>query len=184
MMLISKYGNGSEELVNEFEAKYCINLDEEYRRFLVKYTGGETPETKVGIRGVSTNLRYLFGINTKKNIEEYLQILPMEKRYLPIGMDYYGNYFVIGLEDDKGIVYFCNHEKGFALKKITDSFNEFLKKCKSEGIDPCTLIPPEEREASLIAEGSADVITDVLRDIWKQEYEKYKDMILEEVIVS
>ena len=36
----------------------------------------------------------------------------------------------------------------------------------------------------MIAEGRADVITDVLRDIWKQEYEKYKDMILEEVIVS
>ena len=50
-MLISKFGNGSEELVRKFENKYGIALDEEYCRFLVKYNGGDTPNTHVEIRG-------------------------------------------------------------------------------------------------------------------------------------
>ena len=185
-MLISKYGNGSEELVSEFEGRYGIVLDEEYRRFLVKYNGGDTPNTRVGIRGFSSDLRYLYGINTEENIEAHMQIPAWEdRRCLPVGTDYYGNYYVIGTADeDKGVMYFCDHEKGFALKKLTDSFNRFLNKCKSEGINPRALIPPEEREASLIAKGRAHVITDGLRAIWKQEYDKYRNMNPEEVILD
>ena len=117
-MLISKYGNGSEELVREFEGKYGIVLDEEYCKFLVKYNGGVTPNTHVGIRGCSTDLRYLYGINTEESIEDHLQIPVWEnKQYLPIGTDFFGNYFVIGLSDEnKGKVFFCNHERGFAVK--------------------------------------------------------------------
>ena len=55
MLLISKYGNGSEELVNGLERKLGIKLDEEYRKFLVKYNGGDTPNTHVGIRKPSEN---------------------------------------------------------------------------------------------------------------------------------
>ena len=43
---------------------------------------------------------------------------------------------------------------------------------------------PEEREAEMIAEGKATNITDGLREIWKQEYEKYKDMKREEVVIT
>jgi SMI1 / KNR4 family. len=184
-MLISKYGSGSTELVSEFERSLGIELDEDYRTFLVKYNGGETPDTHVGIRGCSTDLRYLFGINTAMNIEDNLQIPVWEnKQYLPIGMDYFGNFFVIGLSDDnKGKVFFCDHEKGFAVKQIADSFKLFLCKCKSEEIDPCTKIPPEEREASMIAEGRADDISDALREIWRNEYEKYVNMVQEKVVL-
>ena len=184
-MLISKYGNGSTGLVSEFESRLGIELDEEYRAFLVNYNGGETPETHVGIRGCSTDLRCLFGINTEIDIEDYLQIPPCEnKQYLPVGTDYFGNYFVIGLSDDnKGKIFFCDHEKGFAVKQIADSFKLFLGKCKSEKIDPRAKIPPEEREASMIAEGRADVISDALREIWRNEYEKYKNMVQEKVVL-
>ena len=44
-MLIAKYGNGSIEQVEEFEKKYGINLDDCYRKFLIDYNGGETPNT-------------------------------------------------------------------------------------------------------------------------------------------
>lgn len=130
-MLISKYGNGSEELVREFEGKYGIVLDEEYCKFLVKYNGGDTPNTHVGIRGCSTDLRYLYGINTEESIEDHLQLPVCENmQYLPIGTDSFGNYFVIGLTDDnKGGIYFCDHERGFAVKQIADSFKVFLSKC-------------------------------------------------------
>ena len=184
-MLISKYGNGSEELVREFEGKYGIVLDEEYCKFLVKYNGGDTPNTHVGIRGCSTDLRYLYGINTEKSIEDQLQIPVWEnKRYLPIGTDSFGNYFVIGLSDNnKGRIYFCDHERGFAVKQIADSFKAFLSKCKSGEIKPVARATPEEREKALIARGRAHVITDSLREIWKKEYEKYKDMVQEKVIL-
>lgn len=183
-MLIAKYGDGSEELVREFECKYGIVLDEEYRKFLVKYNGGDTPNTHVGIRGCSTDLRYLFGINAPENIEDNLQIPTFEnKLYLPIGVDYFGNYFAVGVSDYKGKIFFCDHERGFALKQVADSFSQFLSKCKSEGVNPHAKIPPAEREARLISKGRGHVITDGLREIWKQEYEKYKDMIQEEVVL-
>ncbi len=174
MLLISKYGNGSEEFVNGLERKLGIELDEEYRKFLIKYNGGDTPNTEVKTKGFSSDLRYLFGINAKKNIEDYLQIPVWEKlRCVPIGEDSYGNCYAIGTEGiKKGNVFFCDHERGFAVKQIADSFKMFLSKCKSEDIDPGA------RETR-----SAHVITDVLREIWKQEYEKYKDMIQEKVIL-
>ena len=113
----------------EFESRHGIKLDEEYRRFLVKYNGGDTPDTKVGIRGFSSDLRYLYGINAKENIEDHLDIPVWDnKRYLPIGEDFFGNYYVIDLSYDKGSVYFCDHEKGFGIKKITDTFSQFLEK--------------------------------------------------------
>lgn len=184
-MLISKYGNGSIDSVSEFESRLGITLDEEYRYFLVKYNGGDTPNTHVGIRGCSTDLRYLYGINTEESIEDKL-LLPIceNKRYLPIGADSFGNYFAIGLSDDnKGVIFFCNHESGYALKKIADSFKLFLSKCKSDEINPHARATIEEREARMIAKGRAEFITDGLRETWKNEYQKYKDMVQEKVIL-
>ena len=185
-MLISKYGNGSIKLVEEFEKRYGIELDEQYRHFLINYNGGDTPKTTVRTKGVSSDLRYLFGINTEESIEDYLKIPACENnRCLPIGMDSFGNYYFIGLaDDDKGIVYFCNHEKGYELTRIADSFSKFLAMCKSERINPRSQRSPEEREAELIANGKSSNITDGIREIWKREYDKYKDMIQENVIVS
>ena len=58
-----------------------------------------------------------------------------------------------------------------------------MAKCKSGEINPLARETPEEREADLIARGRAHVITDGLREIWKKEYEKYKDMVQEKVIL-
>ena len=69
-MLISKYGSGSEELVREFEFKYGLELDEEYRKFLVKYNGGDTPNTCVKSEDISSDIRCLFGLCTKESIED------------------------------------------------------------------------------------------------------------------
>ena len=65
-MLISKYGNGSTKLVEEFENENGIEFDEQYRFFLVNYNGGDTPKTTVRIKGISSDLRCLFGMNAKK----------------------------------------------------------------------------------------------------------------------
>ena len=183
MLLISKYGNGSEQIINEFERKFVIELDEEYRKFLAKYNGGDTPNTEVKTKGFSSDLRYLFGINAEKNIEDYLP-MPMweNSKCVPIGEDSYGNYYAISTEGiEKGNIFFCNHEKGFNGFKISDSFNQFLRICKSSEINPRARRTPEEREADLTARGKAGNITDGLRKMWKQEYEKYKDMVQEKI---
>ena len=185
-MLISKYGNGSSKLVEEFENKNGIELDDQYRCFLINYNGGDTPKTTVRINGVSSDLRYLFGINAKKDIENYMQISMLKNKHcIPIGEDSYGDYYAIGINDDnKGAVYFSDHEKGFELIRIADSFSEFLAICKSNQINSRSQRSPEEREAELIAKGKSDNITEGLREIWKREYEKYKDFIQEEVTVK
>ncbi len=183
-LLISKYGNGSAELVAGFERRFGISLDEEYRRFLIRYNGGYTPETRVKSDDFSSDVRYLYGLNVKKNIDEkMLTAVWLEKRCIPIGEDCFGNFFAIGTsESDKGSVYFCDHGKEFALTKIADSFGQFVNKCKSDEIDPHARMSPEEREAKFIAEGKAAKITDMRREMWKHEYEKFKDMIQEEVV--
>lgn len=182
-MLISKYGNGSEQFVNDLEREFGVELDEDYRKFLVKYNGGDTPNTEVKTKGFSSDLRYLFGINVKKNIGDYLQIPMWQKiKCVPIGEDSWGNYYAIGTEGiEKGNIFFCDHEKGFDRFKISDSFGQFLKVCKSGEINPRARRSPEEREADLTARGKAGNITDSLREIWKQEYEKYKDMVQERI---
>lgn len=182
-MLISKYGNGSSKLVESFENKYSLELDEQYRCFLSNYNGGDTPKTTIRINGISSDLRCLFGINAENDIENYMQLPVLEnKQCIPIGNDSFGNYYVIGITDaNKGVVYFSDHEKGFKLTEIADSFSKFLAICKSDHINPRSQRSPEEREAELIAKGKADNITEGLRKMWKQEYEKYRDIVQEEV---
>ena len=67
------------------------------------------------------------------------------------------------------------------MHKISDSFSRFLKKCKSNVINPRSRRTPEEREKELIEKGKSGNITDGLRKMWEHEYEKYKDMVQEEV---
>ena len=183
MLLISKYGNGSEELVRGFEEKHGLELDEEYRKFLVKYNGGDTPNTCVKDKGISSDIRCLFGLCTEESIEDAMQNpVWQNKKCVPIGVDSFGNYFAIGTSEiERGHVFFCDHENGFGMHKLSDSFSQFLQKCKSKEINPRARRTPEEREKELIEKGKSGNITDGLRKMWEQEYNKYKDMVQEEV---
>ena len=145
-LMIAKYGNGSEELVGELEHRLGVELEEEYYSFLIKYNGGNTPRTQVRCRSFSSDLRYLYGINTIKDIEEHVRkLIWLDRHYLPIGEDSFGNYYVIaGAGENWGCVFFCDHENGFATEKIADFFGEFVGMCSSEGIDPGAKVSPEE----------------------------------------
>ncbi len=67
-MLISKYGNGTLKLVESFENKYSIELDEQYHRFLIKYNGGDTPKTTVRIRCGNRSMRNTRILFRKKSL--------------------------------------------------------------------------------------------------------------------
>lgn len=184
-MLISKYGNGSIEQVEEFEKKYGISLDDYYRKFLIKYNGGDTPNTIFKKGKISETVRYLYGLNVEQNIEKNMKYYDWNKEEsIPIGIDNFGNYYSIGISvNNNGIIYFCDHEKGFKKSKITDTFQVFIESLHSEIISELARSTVEEREARLIANGKAHNITDGLRNLWRKEYEKYKDMVQEEVIL-
>ena len=75
----------------------------------------------------------------------------------------------------------CELSQGFLYRR-PESLSAILFKIANGMIQPSTETP-EEREKDLIARGRAHVITDGLREIWKKEYEKYKDMVQEKVIL-
>ena len=183
MMLIAKYGKGKEKLVKKFEDKYEVKLDSEYRAFLIKFNGGETPNTSFKKGKRQESVRYLFGINTKQSIEKQLEYFDhKEKVCIPIGEDVFGNYFSIGISDENsGLIYFCDHERGYRKTKIADSFNDFISKCESMPFEKP--LPPKEIEKKLIEEGRTNIINEHLRKYWKEQYKHYKRMVLEELVL-
>ncbi len=180
-MLISKFGNVDIDMVEEFEEKMMFKIPEHYRDFLIKYNGGETPNTSFVTDDESSDIKGFYGLgNVKYSLDNRtLQIVEGEN-YLPIALDSFGNELLISV--NKGSVFFLNHENGSITKLATD-FSEFLSKCNSEPIKATAIKSVEERERELIAKGRGSIITDALRDLWRQEIKKYREMKLEEVVL-
>lgn len=74
-MLISKFDMiNMEQKIDALQEQFGITLPEQYRIFLSKYNGGETPETSFRIAGVSSDLRGSFGVgisDTGFQFEQY-----------------------------------------------------------------------------------------------------------------
>lgn len=185
--MISRFpNNNAEERIIETEREYNIVLPQQYRDFLCKYNGGDTPGTDYKAGGASTVIRGFYGFGDvkfsfdKMNVADWLEMC-----ILPIACDPFGNEIAIGLaEENYGKVYFCDHEKGYAKKLVGEDFVTFIKKCKSKEINPSARRTIEEREADLIARGKGGNITDGLRKIWQAEIDKYGDMLQEKVIIN
>lgn len=188
-MLISKFNTlNISEKIKELEARYDIFLPEQYRKFLIKYNGGETPETYFRIRGISSDICAFYGIGDVEysfsSIEEFIPDF-LKRQFFPIARDAFGNYIVIGLDEKKnGQIWFCDHEELFKATFLTVDFREFVKKAKSQKLGPAYTMTIEEREKMLIANGHADNITDKLRKNWQEIIDKYGHMKQERVIVD
>ncbi len=189
-MLISKFDiENMEEKIVAFEIKCGFSLPEQYRKFLLKYNGGETPETSFKIGREGTVIRAFYGIgHVEYSFSSIEELIPdfLKKQFLPIAVDVFGNYIVIGLDEKKdGQIWFCDHENGFKATYLTENFKEFVKKVKSKKINMelCTM-PVEEREKSMIADGNEHLITDWLRDEWQKEIDKYSNIKQERVIID
>lgn len=185
-MLISKYScNDSEKQITEFENRYSISIPNEYRAFLMKYNGGDTPKTTFKVKKVSSDVVAFFGIgNVRESFEQLMLNEWIGKEILPIARDSFGNYIILGLgEENIGQVFFADHEKGYEFEYLTKSFKEFVKKCKSDVISDASKRSIKEREEILIAKGRGHIITDSLRAAWQKEIDKYANMNQEEVII-
>lgn len=184
-MLISKFaGENMNDQIAEFEKKYNIVLPDLYKEFLSKYNGGYTPKTKFKVGKISSDIRGFYGLGDAKlgydSIESGKWI---KENVLPIAMDSFGNYLVIGLDDeDQGKIFFCDHEEGNKKRYIAKDLREFFGECKSEKINEASRLSIKEREQALIARGRGSMITDDLRKMWQAEIDKYQNMVQEEVV--
>lgn len=178
-MLISKFGSISNEAISEFEDTIGVALPEQYRRFIKKYNGGETPNTSFSINGVCSDLKGFYGIGKVKYSVDSIQVEEINGIcYLPIALDSFGNNILIDM--NKGEVFFKDHENG-SIKKIESDLKNFINKCESEVINKASIKSVEEREKELIARGRARVITEALRDMWRVEIIKYSSISQEKV---
>jgi len=186
-MLISKFDNENvSERISYYEDKFSITLPEQYKRFLLKYNGGYTPETKFKSGKLSSDVRGYYGLGDVKLSVDALSLGEwIEHSLFPIAYDSFGNYITIGISNDSyGKVFFQDHELGGRTDLICDEFNTFIEKCKSDYIDERFKLSIEEREADLIARGKGANISEGLRKMWQAEIDKYADFQQEEVIID
>lgn len=183
-MLISKFSNNNIGIaILNIEERYDIALPKQYREFLFKYNGGYTPKTKFKINKIASDIRGFYGVG---NIELSLDRMALnewiEKSIFPIACDSFGNYIAIGIKDEYyNKIYFCNHEANWKINCISNDFKSFLACCKSDKISDASRKSVKEREETLIRKGKGANITDALRQMWQTEFEKYSNMIQEEV---
>ena len=188
-MLISKFSGhavNTEAEIAAFEARYQISLPAQYRSFLMRYNGGETPQTKFKIGRESSDIRAFLGFGdvpyrfpAEDEMSEWLQ-----KELLPIAVDSFGNYAAIGIsEKHSGVIYFCDHERGYKSKKLAKSFSEFIAQCKSKKLGKIRTIA--EREQQVLENGwTSEEITDDVRAVWQAEIDKYQHIVQETVVLD
>ena len=186
-MLISKFTNpNTEAAAAQFEAQLQITLPEQYRNFLIRYNGGETPKTTFKIGRESSDVRAFMGFgDVPYKFPEGDEINEWVKRgLLPIAVDSFGNYFAIGLSAmKKDAVYFCDHEHGYKSKKLTKNLKDFISGCKSQKIGRIRTI--EERKQQVIENGwKPEEITDDVIAVWQAEIDKYQHIVQEQVILD
>ena len=186
-MLISRFqNNNSEARICELEKHYNFTLPKQYRNFLCKYNGGNTPDTDYKAGRASTAVRAFYGFGEvdysfdKMDLRQWIK-----NKVFPIACDMFGNEFLIGIDEaDYGSIYFADHEKGYMKSLVGVDLKEFIAKCKSKKISPDTKLSIEEREADLISRGRGHVIDDLLRQMWQEEIDTYGKMVQEKVVIE
>lgn len=187
MLIIRQATENIEKEVELFEETYGIIIPEQYKQFLLKYNGGETPETTFRIEKTSSNLTAFFGLgDVEDNFKCIVDLESFLKRnFLPIAYDLFGNYIVIDLDENKnGEINFCDHEKEFKAVFLAKDLKTFVKSVKSKKMDEYYTMSIEEREKRMIANGNADKITDKLRENWKKTVDRYSNAKQERVIIN
>lgn len=181
MLIVKNSVDNIIELLSSYENNQGMRFPTQLRNFLIKYNGGATPNTSIKTGTLSTDVKYLYGFTSMK--DSYNNINCVEKegmRLLPFGKDSFGNEFAIEIGgEDK--IYFLDHERENQIALIFESFEDFLLASVSKKISEASRRTPEERERLLIEKGKEAHITDALRKMWQEEYDKYINMIQEEV---
>lgn len=190
-MLISKFDNSNIDFcIKEFEGMYDIILPKEYKKFLLKYNGGKTPETEFRMNGVSSDVQGFYGFGNadshyhfdclKKSVkwEEWLN-----DKMLPIAVNVFGDYIMISINvESGGRIYFYYHDRPSKYIELAEDFLTFIKNCKSKKIGHIRTI--EERKRDMIKMGKGDKITPEKINGWQTEINEYADIHQEELLID
>lgn len=189
MLILKNVEDSTSEKISEFEKKYDIVLSHDYKDFLMKYNGGETPKTNFSKGKVKTDIRKFYGFTEENQYSDLRFVLNgglgeelISGFRLPIATNSFGDYFVIRVSEEKnGEISFIYHDNPQVEIKIASNFKEFVSLCKSEKIGHIRSI--EERKKSLIDAGKGHKITEAKIKNWQKEIDKYAGMQQEEVII-
>ena len=182
-MLISKFNEKDEKIdVSKLETVIKQKLPESYKAFLEKYNGGETPDTNWNGK-CRSDIRFFYGIDLQNECD-ILKVLEyeiaqnlLEKKYLPIAENSFGDCFCINLEDEK--IYFSYHDREQIIL-IAESFAEFVSKIKSKKIGHIRTI---EERTQLLLEKRGRKPTEVQLKGWQEEIDIYSKTHQEEVVL-
>lgn len=183
-MLISKFN--SENILDNIlvlEKKFNIQLPYQYRKFLIKYNGGLTPDTAFRLNKISSDIEGFYGFECEDKTFCFENISLKEfivDKMFPIGINSFGDKILIDLGD--GSVNFLYHDREKKYIKIAEDFASFVSKCKSKKIDHIRTI--EERKKALITLGNAHKITSEKIAGWQAEIDLYANIHQEKVILE
>jgi hypothetical protein len=128
--------------VERFEKLINSALPSEYRRFLMTENGGRPErvsivfETEGGKDESVVNYFYSLDDDSVYSLAEKFDVFEdrVPSNMIPIACDAFGNQFLMSLGDEKGAIYFWDHEKenedaeeNDNVHLIADSFSKFAK---------------------------------------------------------
>ena len=190
-MLISKFGTDNIiEDIKDFEDKYKFKFPEQYKKFLIAYNGGETPDSEFRINKIHSDISGFFGLGKADENYNYSQFEKighfqgfLEDSVIPIGENTFGDYILLGIgEENNGKVFYRYHDKPKKDIVLTGDFIAFTKKCKSEKIG--NIMSIEERKAMLIKNGKEKNITPDWIEAWQEEIDRYANIQQEKLILE
>ncbi len=187
-MLIFKNKNQiNEEIIEQFEKDNNLILPESYKKFLLKYNGGETYKTE--LRNI-IYITHMFGLNTGDIYDlntiiqyELPERLAIEHDLLNICDSILGDCICIRINNpNDDSVWLKYHDRPSKPKKLADSFKEFIQKCKSEKIGHISTI--EERWEHARKNGLEHKVTPNLVKFWERDIIEMSNLKQEEVIID
>lgn len=189
MLKIFKFDNTDvSNEVSNFEQKYDLQLPDSYKKFLLKYNGGNTPKSTFKINGVSSDIRAFYGFKNATKEYNFSYLVEMnyfeellENHYLPIATDSFGNQIVITIsEKNNGEIYFFDIEKS-EYEYLTKTLEEFFDNVKSKKF----VVRSIEKRINGMKESGSDIeVDEELLGLWQNEIDKYLDGKQEKVLLD
>ena len=193
-MLISKSEYPVTEAgLSHYEAAHGFTFPQEYRAFLLKYNGGETPETDFRLSGVSSDLVSFYELRdggdglalyegSGPELYEMEFLVPdfLKDGMFPIAENVFGDHMFLCVDGrERGKIFFRYHDRPKRYIKLADSFRTFVQKCKSKKLGHCRTI--EERIQGRIDAGiTLEVLPIEIAD-WQAEIDHYNRIHQEQV---
>ncbi|WP_317912803.1 SMI1/KNR4 family protein [Carnobacterium maltaromaticum] len=177
MLKIFKFDNTDvSNEVSNFEQKYDLQLPDSYKKFLLKYNGGNTPKSTFKINGISSDIRAFYGFKNATKEYNFSYLVEMnyfeellENHYLPIATDSFGNQIVITISEKSEYEY------------LTKTLEEFFDNVKSKKF---VIRSIEERINGMKESGSDIEVDEELLGLWQNEIDKYLDGKQEKVLLD